>query len=241
MTDDKTNYTPEELEWIDNALLHIGGFMAAECMRRGPDGVAATTRKIVEALVKERRGLRPVDDVPESLPMNNAPDNDGKTAEQAQFEITLRQKDERIAELEKNLDRETLYAEQLVTQNKLLKTCNKEQDALTEKLEKRVADLGAEVAGQKRMVAEWFDAVDALHNLWPAGVDYEKDNPTNAEWIRDLVTAREQQAKLQTLNKVQHIRQRLAEASKSVGGEHSAVLYPDWNVIINEALDAMMP
>lgn len=52
------SYTPDDLEVIDRALLAVAPTVAAECIRRGPEGVAATTRKIVEALVKERRELR---------------------------------------------------------------------------------------------------------------------------------------------------------------------------------------
>jgi len=58
MSDEKNDYTTDELAFADKAMLRIGATVAAETIRRGAKGVAATTREIVEAMIKERREMR---------------------------------------------------------------------------------------------------------------------------------------------------------------------------------------
>jgi hypothetical protein len=68
--------------------------------------------------------------------------------------------------------------------------------------------LEKQLAEQAPKVKEWLDAIDALAEAWPRDVPC-KDNPTHAEWIRDLVAVLGEKAKQQMAEALGKVRERI--------------------------------
>jgi hypothetical protein len=72
----------------------------------------------------------------------------------------------------------------------------------------KINELETKLADQAPKVKEWLDAIDALAEAWPRDVPC-KDNPTHAEWIRDLVAMKDKRAQGQIADVLGNVRERI--------------------------------
>jgi uncharacterized membrane protein len=116
----------------------------------------------------------------------------------------LRQSREHVPQLAKERDEAKARIAELEAQVEKLGGWDRYENIVSG----RVAELEKQLVDQAPKVKEWHDAIDALSEAWPRGIPY-KDNPTHAEWIRDLVAVLGNKTKQQTMEALQQVRERI--------------------------------
>jgi hypothetical protein len=237
--DDAATYTPDELDFLDKAIIHLAaGCMADPAIKSITD---LNLRRMAEHLLAERRAIRGLAKVLDEESAKrldvlyrfyegarslvgclqadpNGIDSPFVLTSLEDQRRTLHERSSQLVntslandELKRRI--EILTAERMAAQSAL--------DATTDRLQRTEQDLGekqkcineleTKLVNQAPKVKEWLDAIDAMCEAWPRDVPY-KDNPTLAEWIRDLVPVLGEKAKRQTAEALGMVRKRIESA-----------------------------